>query len=233
MLLMGEGTDMAAATLANAQGDDAGAPARADLALRIVETAVAQFGQYGFDGASTREIAKASGTAMSSITYHFGGKEKLYLACADHIVSVVSGLYRPLLATIRDHPPQSPAEARRQLLALLETFARFLLSPRSATFAQFVSREQQHPTEAFARLYDGVMGPLLETAILLSAVARPSLAEAERRPLILQIMGMALVLRLGRACVVRTMQVPDLDPATGETLVASLLATAQTLLTEE
>ncbi|MCW2348764.1 AcrR family transcriptional regulator [Sphingobium sp. B11D3B] len=220
-------TDIGAASV------DTESPARSDLPLQIIEAALEQFGRFGFDGASTREIARASGTAMSSITYHFGSKEGLYLACADHIASVVGSIYAPLIAIIEKQPPQTPAQARTQMLALLETLARFLLSSRSATFAQFVAREQQHPTEAFTRLYDGLIGPLVETAILLSAVARPSLAEAERRPLILHIMGMALILRLGRACVVRTMQVPDLDSATGEALVASLLKSAETLLTEE
>ena len=34
----------------------------------LIETAIDQFGRHGFEGASTREIARASGTAMSSMT---------------------------------------------------------------------------------------------------------------------------------------------------------------------
>ena len=52
---------------------------------RLLEVAVREFGQKGLEGASTRGIAAAAGTAMSSITYHYGGKEGLYLAAADYI----------------------------------------------------------------------------------------------------------------------------------------------------
>ena len=53
----------------------------------ILIFAVREFGSKGLDGASTRGIAEAAGTAMSSITYHFGGKEGLYLAAAEHIAA--------------------------------------------------------------------------------------------------------------------------------------------------
>ena len=50
--------------------------------LRLLDVAVDHFGRFGIDGASTRAIAKDAETPMSSITYHFGGKEGLYLATA-------------------------------------------------------------------------------------------------------------------------------------------------------
>ncbi len=43
------------------------------VSAMLLDTAIDQFGRLGFEGASTRDIARASGTAMSSITYHFGG----------------------------------------------------------------------------------------------------------------------------------------------------------------
>jgi AcrR family transcriptional regulator len=203
-----------------------------DLRLRIIESALEQFGRAGFDGTSTREIARASGTAMSSITYHFGSKQGLYLACADHIASVVGDVYAPLLDLMRKQPPRTVDQARSRILALVETFARFLLSSRSAVLAEFLAREQHHPTEAFERIYARVMGPLLEASIQLVGVCRPSLSDGERRALVLNIAGMGLVLRLGRACVTRTMQVTELDTETADALVVSLIRSAETLITE-
>ena len=52
---------------------------------RLLDIAISEFGAKGLEGASTRGIAAAAGTAMSSITYHYGGKEGLYLAAADRI----------------------------------------------------------------------------------------------------------------------------------------------------
>ncbi len=118
------------------------------------------------------------------------------------------------------------------MVALLENFARLMLAPQSETWSQFITREQQRPTEAFERLYHGIMSPVLETVLGLMAIARPSLDDTRRRTLVMNIVGMALVLRLGRACVSRLMQVDDLDEATANILVAGLRQSALELLTE-
>lgn len=203
-----------------------------DLSQRIIEAALEPFGRMGFDGASTRDIARASGTAMSSITYHFGGKQGLYLACADHIATQIGAVHAPLMDAMRIKPPQTPDEARAGALALLENFARFMLAPQSEHYCQFIVREQQHPTEAFERIYARVMAPVLESAVALLKIARPLLDDVERRVLVTNMVGMALILRIGRACVAWTMQVDDLDDATSNILIAGLRRTAQTLLTE-
>ena len=204
-----------------------------DLALRLVEAAVDRFARAGFEGASTRDIASACGTAMSSITYHFGGKQGLYLACADHIADQIQASYAPGLAAIREHPPQDPDSARAALLVLLDGFGRLMLAPQSESWSQFIVREQQRPTEAFERLYARVMQPVLEAAISLVAIVRPGLDERQRRNLVINVVGMALVLRLGRACVSRVMQLDDNfdDPAI-EMLISGLRRTALELLTE-
>lgn len=224
------------ATQAHNDGDipDAGAqhlPAPG-LALRLVEAGIEQFAQHGFEGASTRDIAAATGTAMSSITYHFGGKQGLYLACADYIAYQIGAVHAAGMAQIRARPPKQPEQAREAMLDLLENFARLMLAPQSETWSQFIVREQQRPTEAFERLYHGIMSPVLEAVLGLLKIARPSLDDTGRRTLVMNIVGMALILRLGRACVSRLMQVDDLDDTTAETLIAGLRRSAQELLTE-
>ncbi|MBT2186499.1 CerR family C-terminal domain-containing protein [Sphingobium nicotianae] len=204
-----------------------------DLSQRIIEAALDQFGRLGFDAASTRDIARASGTAMSSITYHFGGKQGLYLACADHIAVAIGKVHAPLMDAIKANPPHTVEAARAGALALLENFARFMLAPDSETYCQFIVREQQHPTEAFERLYAHMMQPVLETATVLLGIARPALAEPVRRALVTNLLGMAIVLRVGRACVARVMQVDDIDAETAELLITTLRGSAQTLLTED
>lgn len=202
------------------------------LAQRLIDAAIDQFAEAGFAGASTRQIARASGTNMSSITYHFGSKEGLYLACADYIAEQIGAVHRPLHEHIRRNPPADIDTARTYLLALMENFARFMLAPQSERLSQFIAREQQRPTEAFERIYARVMAPVLETALDLVTIVRPSLDENARRALVMNCIGMALVLRLARACVSRVMQVEDIDSATAEALIASLRRSALTLLSE-
>ncbi len=50
---------------------------------RIVEAAMNLFGEYGFDGASTRDIAAAAGVNAPALQYYFGNKQGVYLACCE------------------------------------------------------------------------------------------------------------------------------------------------------
>jgi TetR/AcrR family transcriptional regulator, regulator of cefoperazone and chloramphenicol sensitivity len=56
---------------------------------RIVITALKLFGERGFEGASTRDIAASAGVNAPALQYYFDNKEGVYLACVEHIVSRV------------------------------------------------------------------------------------------------------------------------------------------------
>jgi TetR/AcrR family transcriptional regulator, regulator of cefoperazone and chloramphenicol sensitivity len=56
---------------------------------RIVTAALKLFGERGFEGASTRDIATSAGVNAPALQYYFDNKEGVYLACIDHIVSRV------------------------------------------------------------------------------------------------------------------------------------------------
>lgn len=204
------------------------------LQQRLLETAIDQFGRHGFEGASTREIARASGTAMSSITYHFGGKEGLYLAAADYIAERVHERLGPLQQEADAAMATATcAEAIELILAMLDGFARMMLHPQSEAWSRFIAREQQQPTEAFERLYQGAMKAKIETLVRLIARARADLTEPERRATAVMLFGQALVLRVGRASVCRLLGVEVLGEAEGALLRARLRKTALCILSEE
>jgi TetR/AcrR family transcriptional regulator, regulator of cefoperazone and chloramphenicol sensitivity len=68
---------------------DGGYPRGEETRARIVMAALALFGERGFDGASTRDIAERAGVNAPAIGYYFDNKEGVYLACVEHIVSRV------------------------------------------------------------------------------------------------------------------------------------------------
>ena len=78
---------------------------------RLLEVAIDHFGRLGREGASTRAIAKDADTLMSSITYHFKGKDGLYLACAEHIALSEDGIAGMGKATLKS--PEEPDKAVR------------------------------------------------------------------------------------------------------------------------
>ena len=203
------------------------------ISARLLDVAVEQFGSLGFEGASTRAIARASGTAMSSITYHFGGKEGLYLAAAEHIAAGIAARQKTPLEAARA-AAEGPREAAvGALLALLDSFAQMMLRAESAPWARFIMREQQAPTEAFERLWRQAMEPVAETFVALVRRARPDLVEEEARATAVLLFGQAMILRGGRASVTRVMRREALDDEAGALLRARIRANALCILQEK
>ncbi|MBQ1497996.1 MAG: CerR family C-terminal domain-containing protein [Sphingomonas sp.] len=199
----------------------------------LIETAIDQFGRHGFEGASTREIARASGTAMSSITYHFGGKQGLYLAAADHIAARVREIQGPALEIARETARAGTREqATEALLALLDGFALMMIRPESEAWSLFITREQQAPTEAFDRIYTGVMQEVVGVFVALLGRIRTDLGEREVLAMGIMLFGQTLVLRVCRAAVTRILSVETIDEPTRALLRARLRANALCILSE-
>lgn len=55
----------------------------------ILEVALAEFAQYGFEGARIESIAAGTHTSKRMIYYHFGGKDGLYAAVLEFAYRVV------------------------------------------------------------------------------------------------------------------------------------------------
>jgi AcrR family transcriptional regulator len=173
---------------------------------RLLDVAIDHFGRFGIDGASTRAIAKDADTPMSSITYHFGGKEGLYLAAASHIAERMGRLLAPAIAKAAAtcQPGCTPEQAREALHSVYGHAAAVLVSAETAPLARFIVREQANPTEAFNRIYDGLMGPMLgRLAFLLGVASGGALDEKEARIRAFTLIGQVLVFRVARAAALR------------------------------
>ncbi|WP_164078842.1 CerR family C-terminal domain-containing protein, partial [Stenotrophomonas maltophilia] len=84
----------------------------------------------------------------------------------------------------------------------------------SEAWALFITREQQAPTEAFDRLYAGVMQDVVAVFVALLGRIRTDLPEREVLALGLMLFGQTLVLRVCRAAVTRILAVDTIDEDT-------------------
>ena len=57
-----------------------------EVCARILTEGLKAFGKRGFDGATTRRIAKAARVNLPARQYYFGGKEGLHRACSEEVV---------------------------------------------------------------------------------------------------------------------------------------------------
>jgi TetR/AcrR family transcriptional regulator, regulator of cefoperazone and chloramphenicol sensitivity len=181
---------------------------------RLLDTAIEQFGRQGLEGASTRAIAAAAKTAMSSITYHYGGKEGLYLAAAQRIGEQISERFAGTMAHAPDPDSLSAHAAVEQVITLADAFLSMMLSPVSAPWARFIVREQMEPTEAFEVLWSQFMSRLsghFVKLVLRAGNGRWKPAEARVRAVAL--VGQILVFRVSRTTALRMTGWDDIGTA--------------------
>lgn len=185
--------------------------------LALVMAALKLFGRQGFDGTSTREIATTANANIGSIAYHFGGKEGLRLAAADHVVSTIQAIASQALGNtgLALQQPVSAEEAEAQIDAAVERMVGFMLArPEAGEIVQFVLRELSTPTDALDRIYSGVFEPVHRRLCQLWAAATGEAAESERvRISVFMMIGQVVYFRIARAAVLRRMGWADIGPA--------------------
>jgi TetR/AcrR family transcriptional regulator, regulator of cefoperazone and chloramphenicol sensitivity len=106
---------------------------------RLLDSAGEVFAEKGFARTTIREICKNARTNIAAVNYHFGDKQKLYLA--------VFADCRMVGENDRPTPAGIPAEA--QLREFIRQFLKHLLdSGRPSWFARLLAREMTEPSGA-------------------------------------------------------------------------------------
>jgi AcrR family transcriptional regulator len=182
------------------------APARGvDTRAQLIDSALDVFGRLGYEGASTREIAQAADANLAAIVYHFGGKEGLHIAVAQHIAESIGAGLGPVLAAVSaPDAAATPKAARAALHKLIETFADVMLgSAQAERWARFIVREQMQPTAAFDVIFR-FLGGAAGTATRLVAAALQTDITEETRVRAFTMMGQVLVFRVAQAVILRS-----------------------------
>ncbi|WP_454850555.1 CerR family C-terminal domain-containing protein [Rhizobium binxianense] len=204
--------------------------ARAEMAReKMLSAALDVFGRYGFDGASTRKLAETAGVNLQAIPYYFGSKEGLYIATAEYLVSRIErhvGSLRQriaerLLALDGEGKSLTEAEARIFLTEIVQTMVTLFVGRESESWARFLIREQMEPTEAFTRVYHGIMRPMIEMSRrLIGTILGEDPASEHVRLRTLSFVGGILVFRVAHAAVLAQMEWNEAGPREVEALRA-------------
>jgi TetR/AcrR family transcriptional regulator, regulator of cefoperazone and chloramphenicol sensitivity len=140
---------------------DGGYPRGEETRARIIAAAMTLFGERGFEGASTRDIAASAGVNAPALQYYFDNKEGVYLACAEHIASRVWEYMSEVVARAERVLADDADEA-----ALIEAFCAIqarvaemmFTSPQTGNSRLFMAREQAGlgPSAGFQIVYERV-----------------------------------------------------------------------------
>jgi len=200
--------------------------------ISLIQAALRQFGQQGFAAASTRSIAAEAGTNISSIAYHFGGKEGLRLACADFVASRVGQVARVLPG---DPACLTRAAARGVLRRLLRRLVLFLTAPAAESVVAFLLRELAQPDSPVPeRLYHTLIESRHRLLCRIWSAATGVPAESEDVKLaVFTIVGQAAYFRLAAPVVQRRMGWSGYPPAAIRAIARRLTANLDAILEAE
>jgi len=172
---------------------------------RIIEVALRLFGERGFEGASTREIAKAAGVNAPALQYYFDNKEGVYRACAEYIATSSATHFSPVVTRAEAVMEDANATLDQVFEAfgdLLDALADFHLLPDDAEHRRlFLAHEQvgQGPSVLFDLLDKGLrprMGEISAKLIARYCHAQPS--DSILRMRVMMLFGQVHVFSLGR-----------------------------------
>jgi len=174
----------------------------------LIGAAVQVFSESSLGTASIREIARLAGTNVAAISYHFGGKQGLYLAVMHHVVNVIAERIGPTLDVANaflDASRHRPADCFEQLSRLLEVTVSNSKYEEIVTLSGIIVREQTQASEVFDVLYDGVLGRLHRTGERLMAAYITGTPDTPGFSIHYHaLLSQALGFRLARATVMRT-----------------------------
>ena len=198
----------------------------------LIQAALRQFGREGFEAASTRAIAAEAETNISSIAYHFGGKEGLRLACADFVAARVG---RAARVAPGDPARLDPEAARAVLRRQLRRIVLFVTSPASELFVSFLLRELAEPASPVT---ERLFHTLIESRhralcrIWEAATGRPAESD-DVRLAVFSIVGQAAYFRLAAPVVQRRLGWQGYPPKAARAIARRLVFNLDAILEAE
>lgn len=155
---------------------------KTDKRTDILNAALKLFSEFGFEGTSTRQIAKESGANMAMINYYFGSKEGVFLEIME---DKISGFKSQL-----DQINEEQIPAKEKLLKVVDRYATRIFS--NITFHKMMHRElslTQRP-EVFTQIKDAMAtNRLVIEKIIEKGIAEGIFRDIDVRMTIASIMG--------------------------------------------
>src|SRR5438067_7023582 len=125
---------------------------------RLLEAAEEVFAQKGYEAASVDEITKRAGANRAAISFHFGGKERLYIETVKYAHRTChEGVPFP------EYPAGTPAVER--LRGFIRTMVQRMVAEPDPSATQVMMREMAKPTEACVEVVREYIRPIADILV--------------------------------------------------------------------
>ncbi|MGA0565163.1 CerR family C-terminal domain-containing protein [Ancylobacter sp. VNQ12] len=178
---------------------------------QLIDAAIEVIGAVGYQGASTRALAKTANTTLSAIPYHFGGKKELYIAAAHMIADYAADRFKEAVSVLEDG--DGPDKAIRLEQAFTNFLHVILENAEPHSWTSFVARCTYDNDEAFAIIYERAVAPLIERLVRAAGEISGRVPDDEALRLRISAMVTAIIsFRFLRGILLRGMAWTELQP---------------------
>lgn len=171
---------------------------------RVIEAAIDAFGSEGFERTSTRALVERAGTNLVAIHYHFGSKEAVYRAAAEHIASSIRERSQAVLERAQLVLDRRRVSRRQLVEAVCDVYDAFSATALGGGtpehWRRFLVREQMNPNKscAFEVVFPAIY-PFFEAMFrLISRIIAKPADDPEVRLLTTMIFGHVYLFRTNR-----------------------------------
>nr|WP_175802572.1 CerR family C-terminal domain-containing protein [Burkholderia anthina] len=203
---------------------------------RIIEAAIELFGEYGFAGASTRDIAAKAGVNAPALQYYFENKEGVYRACVDAMAELGWSVLGPAVEHAR-----AVLDADADVDALIDAFIgilrmladRMFTVPKTLGQRMFFAREQvgQEPASATEILMKRVRKPLNDvSAELIGRISGRAADDPVTRLRAMSLFGQLTVFHLVPRSTLQLLDWESFDGEGGALVMATIADQTRVLL---
>ncbi|ACR69790.2 transcriptional regulator [Edwardsiella ictaluri] len=188
----------------------------------LIDAGLTLFAQRGLEGATTRDIALASGQNIAAITYYFHSKQGLYLAVAQWIADTLNASFHPLRTECERFLSRSDATPQAYLALIQRAIAHLchlMTQPQTLHLSQIISREQMLPSAASPILHDQFISPL--HTLMTRLVAGYAGLDATQPAAALHthaLIGQVLAFRMARETILNRTGWPQIGPAQAQAI---------------
>lgn len=130
---------------------------------RIINAAIKEFAQKGYDNASTNEIVKEAGISKGLLFHYFGNKKKMYLFVFDHFYEIlVDEFYKKINLQERDifKRVRQAVSVKMELLNKYPDLFNFLsvavMEDSKEVKLELDQRKKQLAKNNIGKLYEGI-----------------------------------------------------------------------------
>ena len=141
--------------------------------VKVLEAAESEVADYGFAGASIRNITQRAGVNVAAINYHFGSKEELIKELFRYRITPLNDYRLKTLREAQERSPDGIVSAEELVDILVRPAVAKMMSREGRRFVQAIARCMSEPTDFMCDLDEELFEEMFQSFLAAFQKALP------------------------------------------------------------